>query len=143
MNKFLKRAFLALLVLFVLGLLLMLGVTYGALFISEWFPTKPRYDVFDDSEILMEVMTRTSCGKEGDKTVQYFALADGRRIRETAPFVPEPMTVYTDPHPVSIRTGHPDADGTVYLGQQGARGPAHSFIKYADFQRPPKTAFFA
>lgn len=67
---------------------------YGALLMGELFPSSPRYDVFDDSEIILEVMTRTPHSGEEDKTLQYYALADGQRIRKTAPFEPDPMTVY-------------------------------------------------
>ena len=75
---------------------------YGALLVGELFPSSPRYDVFDDSEIILEVMTRTPDDREEDKATQYFALADGRRIRETAPFEPDPMTVYFVPDPSDI-----------------------------------------
>ena len=67
---------------------------YGALIVGEWFPSSPRYDVFDDSEIILEVMTRTPYSGEEDQNVQYFALADGQRIRKIAPFEPDLMTVF-------------------------------------------------
>ena len=121
MNGFLKRAFLALLVLFVLGPMLLTGGVCGLLVISELFPAKPRYDVFDDSEILIEVMTQTPYGKEEDKAVHYFALADGQRIRETAPFAPEPMTVYAVPGPseVSVQQIRQNADKKASLTTLG------------------------
>ncbi len=97
MNRFLKRAFLALFVLYVLGPLLLLGIAWGAF---SLFP--PRYDVFDDSEILLEVMTLTPDSRKEDKSIQYFALASGQRIRKTAPFEPEPMTVYAVPSPSDV-----------------------------------------
>ena len=75
---------------------------YGALLVGELFPSSSRYDEFDDSEIILEVMTRTPDGGEEDKNVQYFALADGQRIRKTAPFEPDSMTVYFVPDPSDI-----------------------------------------
>lgn len=75
---------------------------YVAFVTGDLVPGTPRYDVFDDGEIFIEVMTQTAHGSEKGENVQYFALADGRRIRETAPFAPEPMTVYTVPDPSAV-----------------------------------------
>lgn len=79
----------------ILAISLLYGGLYGAFLWDELFPGMPRYDVFDDSEAILDVMTRTPYGREEQKTTNYYTLASGRRIRETSPFEPDPMTVYS------------------------------------------------
>ncbi len=82
------------------------ALLYGAMVLGEILPNHSRYTDFDEAEILVDVMTQTPYGANAKKTVHYYSLASRKRIRETAPFDPDPMTVYTVPNPSEIYKHH-------------------------------------
>ena len=86
-----------------LGLVL-LGLTLGGMFLGGMllascnFEAKPDWDAFDAAtEGILQVRTCYP-GPDESQVVEYFAIADGERLKPCDPFVADDMTIYYVPH---------------------------------------------